>query len=157
MKSHKVKVIFFLSVVLFLFFSALNVYISYVRMKHTIEESVANQSLEAAKSIASSIDVETYQKFLDKPEKNEHFREIQIYLSDAREKLGSLYVYTLEVDNPKVSKTMILGHSGEIESLDDYPIGFACTVPKEQVKKAYEGQTYVERRRKDTGVFRYRY
>ena len=118
MKSHKVKVIFFLSVVLLLFFSALNVYISYVRMKHTIEESVANQSLEAAKSIASSIDVETYQKFLDKPEKNEHFREIQIYLSDAREKLGSLYVYTLEVDNPKVSKTMILGHSGEIESLD---------------------------------------
>lgn len=142
MKSHKVKVIFFLSVVLLLFFSALNVYTSYVRMKHTIEESVANQSLEAAKSIASSIDVETYQKFLDKPEKNEHFREIQIYLSDAREKLGSLYVYTLEVDNPKVSKTMILGHSGEIESLDNYRIGDPCTVPEEQVKRAYGGSTY---------------
>lgn len=143
MKSHKVKIIFVLSTVLLLFFSALNVYTSYVRMKNTVEESVANQSLEAAKSIASSIDVETYQKFLDNPEKNEYFREIQIYLSDAREKLGSLYVYTLKVDNPKVSKQMIIGHSGNLESLDNYRIGDACTVPEEQVKKAYEGKTYV--------------
>ena len=143
MKSHKVKIILVLSTVLLLFFSALNVYTSYVRMKNTVEESVANQSLEAAKSIASSIDVETYQKFLDNPEKNEYFREIEIYLSDAREKLGSLYVYTLKVDNPKVSKQMILGHSGELESLENYRIGDACTVPEEQVKKAYEGKTYV--------------
>ncbi|QUG40155.1 GHKL domain-containing protein [Psychrobacillus sp. INOP01] len=149
MKSHKVKIIFVLSTVLLLFFSALNVYTSYVRMKNTVEESVANQSLEAAKSIASSIDVETYQKFLDNPEKNEYFREIEIYLSDAREKLGSLYVYTLKVDNPKVSKQMILGHSGKLESLDNYRIGDACTVPEEQVKKAYEGKTYVTKVLKD--------
>lgn len=149
MKSHKVKIIFVLSTVLLLFFSALNVYTSYVRMKNTVEESVANQSLEAAKSIASSIDVETYQKFLDNPEKNEYFREIQIYLSDAREKLGSLYVYTLKVDNPKVSKQMIIGHSGKLESLDNYRIGDACTVPEEQVKKAYEGKTYVTEVLKD--------
>ena len=143
MKSHKVKIIFVLSTVLLLFFSALNVYTSYLRMKNTVEESVANHSLEAAKSIASSIDVETYQKFLDNPEKNEYFREIEIYLSDAREKLGSLYVYTLKVDNPKVSKQMIIGHSGKVASLDNYRIGDACTVPEEQVKKAYEGNTYV--------------
>jgi len=151
MKSHKVKVIFVLSIVLLLFFSALNVYTSYVRMKNTVEESIANQSLEAAKSIAASIDVKTYQKFLDKPEKNEYFREIEIYLSDAREKLGSLYVYTLEVDNPKVSKQMILGHSGKNESLDNYQIGDVCTVPEEQVKKAYEGETYITEVLKDPG------
>ena len=151
MKSHKVKIIFVLSIVLLLFFSALNVYTSYLRMKNTVEESIANQSLEAAKSIAASIDVKTYQKFLDKPEKNEYFREIEIYLSDAREKLGSLYVYTLEVDNPKVSKQMILGHSGKNESLDNYPIGYPCTVPEEQVKKAYEGETYITEVLKDPG------
>lgn len=149
MKSHKVKTIFVLSTVLLLFFSALNVYTSYVRMKNTVEESVASQSLEAAKSIASSMDVETYQKFLDNPERNEYFREIQIYLSDAREKLGSLYVYTLKVDNPKVSKQMIIGHSGKLDSLDNYRIGDACTVPEEQVKKAYEGKTYVTEVLKD--------
>ena len=143
MKSQKVKTIFILSIVLLLFFSVINVYISYVRMSHTVEESIANQSLESAKSIAASIDVETYQKFLDNPVKNEYYREIEFFLDDAREKLGSLYVYTLEIDNPKVSKTMILAHSGKIASLRDYPIGFACTVPEEQVKKAYEGQTYI--------------
>ena len=143
MKKHKVKIILILSVVLLLFFSVLNVYTSYVRMINTIEESVAKQSLEAAESIASSLDVEIYQKFLDKPEKNEHFREIQIYLNDARAKLGSLHVYTLEVDNPKVSKTMILGHSGKVASLEEYLIGEPCTVPEEQVKQAYEGKTYV--------------
>ncbi|WP_277586958.1 ATP-binding protein [Psychrobacillus antarcticus] len=140
MKRHK---IFILSAILLIFFPAINMYTSYVRMENTIEESVAKQSLEAAKSIASSIDTETYQKFLDKPEKNEHFREIQIYLKDAREKLGALYVYTLEVDNPKVSKSMILGHSGKIASLDNYQIGDPCTVPEEQVKKAYEEKTYI--------------
>lgn len=149
MKKHKVKIILILSVVLLLFFSVLNVYTSYVRMINTIEESVAKQSLEAAESIASSLDVEIYQKFLNNPEKNEYFREIQIYLSDARAKLGSLYVYTLEVDNPKVSKTMILGHSGKVASLEDYLIGEPCTVPEEQVKQAYEGKTYVTRVLKD--------
>lgn len=143
MRSHKLKIILILSACLILFFSALNVYTSYVRMKNTIEESVAKQSLEAAKSIASSLDVELYQKFLDNPEKNEHFREIQIYLSDARDKLGSLFVYTLEIDNPKVSKMMIIGHSGKVASLMDYSIGDPCTVPAEQVKQAYEGKTYV--------------
>lgn len=143
MKSHKVKTILVLSTVLLIFFSALNVYISYVKMKNTVQESIANQSLEAAKSIASAIDIDTYQKFLNNPEKNEHFREIQIYLNDVREKLGSLYVYTLEVDNPKVSKTMILAYSGKMDSLDSYQIGVACTVPEEQVTKAYEGQAYV--------------
>jgi len=151
MKSQKVKTIFILSIVLLLFFSVINVYISYVRMSHTVEESIANQSLESAKSIAASIDVETYQKFLDNPVKNEYYREIEFFLNDAREKLGSLYVYTLEIDNPKVSKTMILAHSGEIASLKDYPIGYACTVPEEQVKKAYEGQTYITEVLNDPG------
>lgn len=149
MKSHKVKKILVLSTVLLIFFSALNVYISYVKMKNTVQESIANQSLQAARSIASSIDIDTYQKFLSNPEKNEHFREIQVYLNDVREKLGSLYVYTLEVDNPKVSKTMILAHSGKIDNLDNYQIGVACTVPEEQVTKAYKGQVYVTEVLKD--------
>ncbi|WP_093062050.1 GHKL domain-containing protein [Psychrobacillus sp. OK028] len=149
MKSHKVKIIFVLLIVLLLFFSTINVYISYTRMKNTVEESIANQSLKAAQSIASSIDIETYQKFLSEPGKNEYYQAIQNYLIDAREKLDALYVYTLEIDNPKVSKTMILGYSGKIDSLMDYPIGEPCTVPAEQVKLAYEGKTYVTEVLKD--------
>lgn len=141
MKNRKIKLIFVLSTALLLLFTSLNVFTSYIKMKNTVEESIANQSLEAAKSIASKIDKDTYKKFLSNPVKNEYYWELTDYLADAREKLGALYVYTLEVDNPEVSKVMISGLPNALE--DNYDIGTFCTVPKAQVKRAYEGDTYV--------------
>ena len=143
MKStRKVKLILVLSIVLLLLFISISIYTSYIKIKSTVEESIANQSVEAAKSIAASFDVETYKQFLQKPEKNEQYWELREYLNDAREKLGAHYVYTLKVDNPKFSRAMIMGmpKDGPIE----YPIGIVCTVPEKQVKIAYyEGKTYV--------------
>ena len=55
-------------------------------MKKTVEESIANQSLEAAGSIASSIDVEAYKQFLDNPVKNDYYWQLRNYLNDARVK-----------------------------------------------------------------------
>lgn len=110
-------------------------------MKKTVEESIANQSLEAAITIASSIDVEAYQQFLENPQKNDYYWALRSYLNDARVKLGALFVYTLEVDNPKVSTAMIIGLPGELT--EGFDIGEVCTVPEQQVQKAYEGETYV--------------
>ncbi|MFE6169253.1 GHKL domain-containing protein [Viridibacillus arvi] len=141
MKNHKIKLIIVLSTALLVLFTSLNVFTSYIKMKKTVEESIANQSLGAAKSIASKIDIDTYKKFLNNPMKNEYYWELTDYLVDAREKLGALYVYTLEVDNPEVSKVMISGLPNALE--ENYSIGAFCTVPKEQVKRAYEGETYV--------------
>lgn len=141
MKNHKIKLILILSTVLLLLFTSLNVFTSYVKMKRTVEESIGNQSLEAAKSIASTLDTETYEQFLKNPVRNEYYWELRSYLNDAREKLGALYVYTLKIDNPKVSKAMIVGVPKELE--EGFIIGEACTVPEKQVKRAYEGETYV--------------
>ncbi|MFJ8236423.1 sensor histidine kinase [Ureibacillus sp. NPDC094379] len=107
----------------------------------TVQDSIANQSIDSAISIAASMDVETYQKFLSNPEKNEYYWEIRNYLNDAREKIGAHFVYTLMVDNPKFSKAMIMGKPKDDPI--DYPIGTICTVPEEQVKEAFEGKTYV--------------
>lgn len=142
MRNNRVKLILVLSTVLLLFFSSFNIYMSYIRVTKTVEESVANQSLEAAESIAASIDVEVYKKFLSDPVKNEAYWEIRNYLNDAREKLGVLYVYTLKIDNPKVSTAMIMGYP-QVIGKKDYPIGIPCTVPEAQVKRAYEGKSYV--------------
>ena len=87
------------------------------------------------------MDIETYEQFLLNPIENEHYWKIRSYLNDTREKTGALYVYTLDIDNPKVSKTMIVGIPEY--SKESFPIGEACTVPEEQVKRAYEGKTYV--------------
>lgn len=142
MKNSRIKLILALSIILLLLFISISIYTSYIKIKTTVEESIANQSVEAAKSIAASFDVETYQQFLRNPVKNEQYWEIREYLNDAREKIGALYVYTLMIDNPKVSKGMIIGMPKDDPVL--YPIGEICTVPEEQVKVAYyEGETYV--------------
>ena len=73
--------------------------------------------------------------------KNEYYWELTNYLVDAREKLGALFVYTLKIDNPKVSNTMIGGLPKELE--ENYSIGVDCTVPEKQVKIAFEGNTFI--------------
>ena len=141
MKNRKIKLILVLSTVLLLLFTSLNVFTSYVKMKKTVEESIGNQNLVAAESIATAIDKETYRKFLNNPVKNDYYWELTNYLVDAREKLGALFVYTLEIDNPKVSNVMISGFHKGLEEI--YDIGVPCTVPEKQVKRAFEGNTYV--------------
>ena len=93
MKNRKLKLILVLSTILLLLFTSLNVFTSYMKMKKTVEESIANQSLEIAKTVASSIDIETYQQFLKDPVKNKSYWEVKSFLNDAREKLGALHVY----------------------------------------------------------------
>ncbi len=109
-------------------------------MKKTVEESIANQSLEAAISIASTIDVEAYKQFLDNPVENDYYWQLRNYLNDARLKIGALFVYTLEIDNPKVSKAMIMGLPPESKG---FYIGMDCTVPEMQVQRAYNGETFI--------------
>jgi two-component system, LytTR family, sensor histidine kinase AgrC len=141
MKRNKIKLIWVLSIFLLFFFTSVNIFTSYFNIKKTVEESIANQSLETAKSIAASIDIEAYKQFLLNPVENEKYWGIRKYLNDASGKIGALYVYTLAIDNPKVSKAMIIGMPEE--TTERYPIGEDCTVPEEQVKRAYEGKTYV--------------
>jgi len=139
MKTRKIKLILLLSTILLISFTSLNIFTSYIKMKKTVEESIANQSLEAAKSIASSIDVEAYKQFLENPVKNDYYWQSRNYLNDARVKIGALFVYTLDIENPKVSKAMIMGLPSEVQGFD---IGMDCTVPETQVQKAYNGETF---------------
>ncbi|MGE7839523.1 GHKL domain-containing protein [Lysinibacillus sp. NPDC093712] len=141
MKKRKIKLILVLATVLLSLFTSLNVVTSYVKMKKTVEESIANQSLEAAISIASSLDVKQYQQFLNNPVESEDYWELRTYLNDAREKLGALFVYTLEIDNPQISKALIAGVPDSYT--EGFEIGQICTVPEKQIKLAYRGLTYV--------------
>ena len=144
MKSFKVKLILAFSIMLLVFFISISIYTSYVKLEGTVESVIANQTLEAAKSIAASIDIETYERFLKEPNRDEDYWAIRNDLNDAREKLGALYVYTLQMDNPVVSKTLIVGYPKNEHNPNDFPIGEYCTVPEEYVEKAYyEGKSFV--------------
>ncbi|MDM5223652.1 ATP-binding protein [Peribacillus sp. NJ11] len=141
MKNKKLRAFLYLSILLLIVFILLNMFSTYLSIKNSVQKSVANQNLVAARSIADSMDVEAYQRFLDNQVKSREYRDIKAYLEDAREKIGALYVYTIMVDNPKVSKAMITGFSKDHKG--DFPIGGVCTVPSEQVKQAYEGQSFI--------------
>jgi two-component system, LytTR family, sensor histidine kinase AgrC len=134
MKNKKLKSIFALSLLLLLIFMMVNIFSSYFSIIRSTENSIANQNIEAAKSIAASMDIETYKRFLENPVKNEEYLEIKRYLEDAREKNGALHVYTLDVDNPEVSRAMVVAMPNK-----EFPIGGICTVPEEQVEMAYNG------------------
>ncbi|WP_431026977.1 GHKL domain-containing protein [Lysinibacillus sp. LZ02] len=137
MKRHKIRLIFILAAVLLLVFISISLYSTSVRTKMTVEESIVNQSLTAAKSIASAMDIDTYEQFLSNRARTEQYWKIRNYLNDAREKTGALYVYTMEVDNPKVSTALIVGHPQSKEFKNDFPIGEVSSVPEEQVRFAY--------------------
>ncbi|CAH0187966.1 sensor histidine kinase [Peribacillus sp. YIM B13472] len=141
MKNKKLRALLYLTILLLIVFILLNMFSTYLSIKNSVQKSVANQNLVAARSIADSMDIEAYQRFLNNQVKSRDYRDIKAYLEDAREKIGALYVYTLMIDNPRVSKAMITGFSKDHKG--DFPIGGVCTVPPEQVKQGYEGKSFI--------------
>ncbi|MFJ7941734.1 sensor histidine kinase [Peribacillus sp. NPDC096622] len=141
MKNKKLRAFLYLTILLLIVFILLNMFSTYLSIKNSVQKSVANQNLVAARSIADSMDIEAYQRFLNNQVKSQDYWDIKAYLEDAREKIGALYVYTILIDNPEVSKAMITGFSKDHKG--DFPIGGVCTVPSEQVKQAYEGKSFI--------------
>ncbi|MFP3512808.1 ATP-binding protein [Peribacillus sp. SIMBA_075] len=141
MKNKKLRAFLYLTILLLIVFILLNMFSTYLSIKNSVQKSVANQNLVTARSIADSMDIEAYQRFLNNQVNSQEYKDIKAYLEDAREKIGALYVYTIMVDNPRVSKAMITGFSKDHKG--DFPIGGVCTVPSEQVEQAYEGKSFI--------------
>ncbi|MFB7642147.1 histidine kinase, partial [Peribacillus butanolivorans] len=95
MKNKKLRAFLYLTIILLILFILLNMFSTYLSIKNSVQKSVANQNLVAAKSIADSMDIEAYKRFLNNPVKSQEYTDIETYLEDAREKIGALYVYTL--------------------------------------------------------------
>ncbi|MFJ7978155.1 GHKL domain-containing protein [Peribacillus sp. NPDC096379] len=138
MKKTKVKLIFGLALFLVVFFTGVNILASYFTIKKTIEESIAVHNVERAKSIAASMDIELYKKFLENPVKGKEYNALKEYFDDVREKIGVLHLYSLAVDNPRISRVMVAG----MPNSENVEIGLVCTVPEKQVAQAYKGEAF---------------
>ena len=148
----KRKKILILSTVLILIFTSLSFAAINFRLKLTVEEAVVNHNLEVAKGLANDLDIETYKKFLENREENEYYWKIRNDLNEFRKKVGALYVYTLDIDNPEISKTLIVGMPRNFH----FPIGQKCTVPKKYVERAYYyNEPYVTKEIDDPGYGTY--
>ncbi len=141
MKNHKLKLILVLSGFLLIVFNVLSFYVTDQNIETTVEEAVANQTLDTAKAISAKIDIDTYKKFLSDPQKNEHYWKLNNQLNNIRTEIGALFVYMIKVDNPKAAHTMIAGLP--LNQQDFFEIGNVCSLPEEQVNLAfYDGAPY---------------
>ncbi|WP_409254375.1 methyl-accepting chemotaxis protein [Bacillus sp. SCS-153A] len=75
----------------------------YLTSNKSIYETISQNNILHAERIASSINTDTYNQFLGNPVKNDTYTGLREQLNDYREKIGALYVYTLEVKDQKVS------------------------------------------------------
>jgi hypothetical protein len=139
LKNRRILLIYIVAFLILISLSSANVIFSYYSTARSVHVSVANQSIEMARSIADSIDKESYKSFLANPTKNEDYWKTRTLLDDAREKIGALHVYTLAIDNPKVAKGMI---ASVPKDSPEFPIGDPCTVPESEVQLAHQGKTY---------------
>ncbi len=139
--TQKTKIIIIVAIAILFSLTLINILVSYYSTKKAVEVSIAKNTLEMATSIAQSIDIESYQRFLENPERNDDYWKIRKSLLEATEHTGALHVYTLsfEVANTQ-PKVMIVGFP--LDSNDYYDIGMPCIVPREQMAQAYDGESY---------------
>jgi methyl-accepting chemotaxis protein len=77
-------------------------------IKLSVENTISSYSIETAKNIVKHIDVEEYQKFLEEKEENDTYWDLRNELNDLREKIGALYVYTVEVDEQEKQPKILI-------------------------------------------------
>ena len=139
MKNKKVRYISIVFILILLFFVGLNVFTSFLSIKSSTEKTIANHTLEVAEELAAQIDREAYERFLINQEKNKDYQDIKLFLNDARKNNGALYISILTIDNPNFAKVMISSVPIDMEAI---PTGDKATLPKKQVRQAYEGHSF---------------
>ncbi|UZD48529.1 hypothetical protein [Peribacillus frigoritolerans] len=82
MKNKKLRALLYLTILLLIVFILLNMFSTYLSIKNSVQKSVANQNLVAARSIADSMDMEAYQRFLNNQVKSRDYMDIKAYLKE---------------------------------------------------------------------------
>ncbi|WP_374703399.1 methyl-accepting chemotaxis protein [Bacillus sp. V3-13] len=86
--------------------------------KLSINETMKQTSILHAKRIANEIDADEYAKFLKNPAKNDQYEEFRTQLNDYREKVGAMYVYTLQVSDGNKLGIIIDGMASLKDTVD---------------------------------------
>ncbi|WNC12973.1 ATP-binding protein [Brevibacillus brevis] len=133
--------ILIVAIMLSVCFMVANILLVYDSTIRTVEISIATQSMKTAADIAREVDVASFERFLQKPtEENPDYIELNHFLNDYRKKIGAKHVYIVMMDAQGNSRVMINGLPPG-DSAQTY-IGELCTLTMEEVKPAYQGDTF---------------
>jgi methyl-accepting chemotaxis protein len=89
----------------------------YLVSKESIDSTLSQNNIHHAQRIADEIDADKYKNFLANPSKNETYGEFREQLNDYREKIGALYVYTLQTNEQNVA-IIVDGMGSNEEAVD---------------------------------------
>ncbi|MGO4547102.1 GHKL domain-containing protein [Paenibacillus sp. 2TAB23] len=139
--STKKRMIYFIiiSIVVMSVLTGIKLYFSYHSTSKMAEITLAKQYTEIAEDIAADLDKERFGKFMQTKTYDEHYIQLKQFLEEYQKRINSLYVYILMLDDTDVSKVMV---SAMPVGVKDFPIGYPCTVPAEQVQLAKRGFDY---------------
>ncbi len=139
--NNKVRIILIVAIILSLCFMFTNIFLSYDSTIRTVEISISTQSMKTAADIAREVDVSSFERFLQKPtEDSTDYIELNHFLNDYRIKIGAKHVYLVIMDAQGNSRVMINGLPPG-DSAQTY-IGELCTLTMEEVRPAYQGDTF---------------
>lgn len=97
-KSSLIRLLFALIACLLVF----NLATLYYDSSKSIEQTFKEMGVQDALRITSNLDPILYQEFVEDPQKNDPYYQIQKQLNDYRIKSGALYVYTYAIKNNQV-------------------------------------------------------
>ncbi|RYI26633.1 methyl-accepting chemotaxis protein [Bacillus infantis] len=89
----------------------------YLITSQSINQTTGRNNIVHAERIAKNIDIEKYEEFLINPVKNDTYSNIRKQLNDYREKIGAMYVYTLQTEDKGVS-IMVDGMASNDEAVE---------------------------------------
>lgn len=140
-EKYKRRIAAFLLIACFvlMIFTFCKLFLSYYSNKQASQIAIATQYMAIAERIADGLDKKAYERHLMTRQYDSNRDSIKQYLETYRESVNALFIYTLELDESDVAKTMIGAHPDYMEEL---PVGIPCTVPAKQVKQAKNGQAY---------------
>ncbi|MEH6942587.1 methyl-accepting chemotaxis protein [Bacillus sp. JJ722] len=118
MKSIKHAVIILLSLLIGVLL-IVNLVVIYYNSSISVKQTFKENSLLNANRIASELDPDLYEQFLNDPTTNDAYKQFQNELIEYKNKHGALYMYTLAVEGDNI-KYMI---DGEAKIEDTIPIG----------------------------------
>ncbi|KMY55616.1 hypothetical protein AC623_18145 [Bacillus sp. FJAT-27231] len=114
-------------------------FILFKNTKMTVEQTISNFSMNTAKNIASGLDTETFEQFLDNPVESDDYWKLREQLGDYQVKSGAAYVYILNEKNKAIT---ILVDGSPKDAEDAAEIGAPTTgTTYEDVEPALKGGT----------------
>ncbi|MUT64829.1 methyl-accepting chemotaxis protein [Paenibacillus sp. NEAU-GSW1] len=141
MSGFRSRLVFKLSIIILAILIILSGTLIYMQLQNTkkaSEEAIGNFNIHLAEAYAALFDVKSYESFLQEQKETELYWSIREEMNRYRERIGALYVYTVQIDGQGQPILLIDGQPKDSDSAS--PIGEVTDMPKDAIEAVLKGQ-----------------